>query len=1258
MCVCVCALALTVATMQKWRVPRKATPAQTFEGGRLQLFCTDGSQWRIVAFSSLAVAGSLVLEEVEEDWRQLQCEVDDELQRCHPLESLSEHQLLALYIRLWARQAEVHVHSNANRVPPDMHLLKSSPFDGLLCDMLITGGKGRWKEWLSRANDEDLSLAEDPLSRNLLHYAAAARRADVLEWILAKCSHPDLVSEKDTYGFTPLHLAAYVSDLRCCEVLIQRGDAAVMPLALDESFPLHYLVRNRYTENSDVASFRRVLVEMVARGLGIDAQDNNGNTALHLCALYGSCAMMRCLLEEDAQPNIRNSNGETAIHLAAAGCQNKAVRLLLAYGAFVDVLSTNGTPLAVAKKWYSASAAVAIAQHKSTKGIPASPDANQIRRLRLQPGDRYAKAVVTSWEDVEEGLAAEISASSNGEERQRRLLQVQEMGKPPAQARVLVETSLPLSSYLSDDYCPRRGTRTDNSSAEVRERRGSITYGLMGAHRGKERSEDDCDFDEEGNLDGRLDYSAARPRRASVTGDADEARLSIRPELHRFIAMTFHKPSRCGHCDGFMWLTTGYQCSGCDLTVHKGDCRRDALFSTPCSFASSPRDLEATNPSAGDFHEIETSTPTPGLSGGLLSNPGAPSNVPLIRFVEEGTADVLHAASKGVSQLHETVADILQLRDTSVSEEMKVLLIRFGAYCTEEELRTLYEQFLRVDKANSGVIRLEELTAALGPFMGAERGVASLLMDTFLSAERHRGDNDSKEVGFEAFAGAMCILLSGSAEERLRFAFSVFNYRAQGKGTLSLSDVKAAVSPCHAVMQAAEIQPRLSSDDFASQLFHLLRDCKVNAITRESFLRKAPRHLLFIQSLGEIDNKTAELRAQAHSDFTSGITVSVGHERWDLVVHVLLGMRRALLAQRNAEETDTNSTPGAHAATANGVLERKRGRTMSHLRSHSDTGKDLTQREFRFSYEANKAFSWQKCSWTFVDYGSDSFSSLRNILSIDAESYAYSVGVERVLGNLLVGNMSALTEVTSTGRSGSFFLRTNDSRFLLKTLPESEFALFRRMLPEYVEHMRRYPNSLLPRFTGMHSIRKDRGPQAGEFNFVVMCNLFDGQYKVHEQYDLKGSTVNRHVDTISPDVARKDNDFCRTLCVSKEHLARILEQVENDCKLLERWNLCDYSLLVGIHFLSPDSEVPLSFTYGQDPSIFKHDFGGLVSGDEKELYFLGIIDTLTEWDMQKRSERAIKSLLNFSERTGVSAMSPLPYRLRFQKYVASLLTAV
>jgi len=65
-----------------------------------------------------------------------------------------------------------------------------------------------------------------------------------------------------------------------------------------------------------------------------------------------------------------------------------------------------------------------------------------------------------------------------------------------------------------------------------------------------------------------------------------------------------------------------------------------------------------------------------------------------------------------------------------------------------------------------------------------------------------------------------------------------------------------------------------------------------------------------------------------------------------------------------------------------------------------------------------------------------------------------------------------------------------------------------------------------------------------------MANLFDTELDIHEQYDLKGSTVNRFVaeklEFWNPNVAMKDLDFHRRIRIGGLLKSRLLEQIEMD----------------------------------------------------------------------------------------------------------------
>lgn len=108
-------------------------------------------------------------------------------------------------------------------------------------------------------------------------------------------------------------------------------------------------------------------------------------------------------------------------------------------------------------------------------------------------------------------------------------------------------------------------------------------------------------------------------------------------------------------------------------------------------------------------------------------------------------------------------------------------------------------------------------------------------------------------------------------------------------------------------------------------------------------------------------------------------------------------------------------------------------------------------------------------------------------------------------------------------------------------------------------------------------------------------------------------------------------------------------------KLLSDNHVMDYSFLFGV---SRPRNVPVDPNEEQNPnekkhiSIFRKD-GGLVSVKTEELYFFSIIDIFQEWNMRKKMENSIKSLMY--EASEISAVNPILYRDRFLKFLRALI---
>lgn len=131
--------------------------------------------------------------------------------------------------------------------------------------------------------------------------------------------------------------------------------------------------------------------------------------------------------------------------------------------------------------------------------------------------------------------------------------------------------------------------------------------------------------------------------------------------------------------------------------------------------------------------------------------------------------------------------------------------------------------------------------------------------------------------------------------------------------------------------------------------------------------------------------------------------------------------------------------------------------------------------------------------FTFKDYLPNLFAEVRSICNIDPEEYADSF-------------LHTTKEKFSEGRSGAFLYFSSNLKYIVKTTTEDESEALRNIMEQYVDHIKKYPNSLICRFLGAHSLTL----YGRKLFFVVMLNVFSGAEGFSERYDLKGSWVHRH----------------------------------------------------------------------------------------------------------------------------------------------------
>jgi len=114
--------------------------------------------------------------------------------------------------------------------------------------------------------------------------------------------------------------------------------------------------------------------DLLARDAPVDAQDEQGNTALLLATAGNHIEVARSLLLHGANPNLKNRQSDSAFLLAGAQGRLEIVRMAMSYGA--DLKSTNrygGTALIPACERGHVETAKAL--------IAAGVDVNHVNRL-------------------------------------------------------------------------------------------------------------------------------------------------------------------------------------------------------------------------------------------------------------------------------------------------------------------------------------------------------------------------------------------------------------------------------------------------------------------------------------------------------------------------------------------------------------------------------------------------------------------------------------------------------------------------------------------------------------------------------------------------------------------------------------------------------------------------------------------------------------------------------------------------------------
>ncbi|GJN07843.1 hypothetical protein PR202_ga25711 [Eleusine coracana subsp. coracana] len=396
-----------------------------------------------------------------------------------------------------------------------------------------------------------------------------------------------------------------------------------------------------------------------------------------------------------------------------------------------------------------------------------------------------------------------------------------------------------------------------------------------------------------------------------------------------------------------------------------------------------------------------------------------------------------------------------------------------------------------------------------------------------------------------------------------------------------------------------------------------------------------------------------------------GETIAKGHKNYELMLNLQLGIRHAV---------------------------GKQGPITLDLKSSAFDPKEKVWT--RFPPEGSKYTPpHSSCDFKWKDYCPQVFRTLRKLFKVDAADYMLS----------LCGDQ-ALRELSSPGKSGSFFYLTSNDQYMIKTMKKAEVKIFLKMLRAYYNHVRAFENTLVTKFFGLHCVKA--GANQKKVRFVIMGNLFCSDYSIHRRFDLKGSSLGRTTDKPQTEIDEyttlKDLDLNFIFRLQKPWHQEFQRQVDRDCEFLEQENIMDYSLLVGVHFRDRRDRLLTGGSFDSDSSrgsspclsrgdtdpnrynkaeffpevVCLHRLAKIKLGSNMptraeltqrktdcelhimgeptgEFYdvilYFGIIDILQDYDISKKLEHAYKSFQY--DPTSISAVDPKQYSRRFRDFV-------
>ena len=250
-----------------------------------------------------------------------------------------------------------------------------------------------------------------------------------------------------------------------------------------------------------------------------------------------------------------------------------------------------------------------------------------------------------------------------------------------------------------------------------------------------------------------------------------------------------------------------------------------------------------------------------------------------------------------------------------------------------------------------------------------------------------------------------------------------------------------------------------------------------------------------------------------------------------------------------------------------------------------------------------------------------------------------------------------------TGKSGASFITSSRSHYMIKTISKREAMIQQQILKDYISHFSKHPNSFIMRhfmLLRVEEIRNAKGSIGQTQYFLIFENVNDVPTNMTvktEKWDLKGRIPKPgKLPHISHRVPKNkigtDKDIMRNFKLSPSIYKQVVEMLKHDTVFLQHHNLMDYSLFLCIVKLNTNlsgrKKIGLSYdevkgihpetaaqVLGKENASFRQGaskfHNGILSADCTEVFYMGIIDCLTDYHKLKKLANCCKQFTFFEQ---------------------------